>query len=231
MDRIIIAVGGGELRNKTTLPIDREIARLACERAGERRGNALFFPTASYDSLPYFNTFRKTYTSECGMKADVALLTKKDIPTEKILSKIEAADLIYVGGGNTMHLMRVWERLNLLTPIRAAYERGCILAGLSAGAICWFQDIYTDSDPEEALDPFERNVNPREVKYSLQKGFGWINAAVSPHFNSRPEFVNIAEKAGFPLAYAIEDNAAAVFINETYSHSFSAGGEVRILKP
>lgn len=225
-----MAVGGGELRSKTTLPIDREIAKLACERAGDKRGNALFFPTASYDSLPYFNTFRKTYTSECGMKADVALLTKKDIPMEKILSKIAVADLIYVGGGNTMHLMRVWKRLGLLGPIRAAYERGCILAGLSAGAICWFQDIYTDSDPEEVDDPFERNVNPREVEYSLQKGFGWIQAAVTPHFNSRPEFIDVAKKEGFPLSYAIEDNAAAVFVNETYSCSLSSGGEVHILK-
>lgn len=230
MDRIIVAVGGGELRSKTTLPIDREIACLACKRAGEKRGNALFFPTASYDSLPYFNTFRKTYTSECGMKADVALLTKKDIPMEKILSKIEAADLIYVGGGNTMHLMRVWERLGLLNPIRAAYERGCILAGLSAGAICWFQDIYTDSDPEESENPFEQNANPRDAEYTLQKGFGWIKAAVTPHFNSRLEFADVAKTVGFPLSYAIEDNAAAVFVNETYSYALSAGGEVRILE-
>ena len=57
----IIAVGGGELKAKTTLEIDKYVSALAKARAGEKRAYALFLGTASHDSLPYFNSFRKIY--------------------------------------------------------------------------------------------------------------------------------------------------------------------------
>ena len=60
MDKIIIAIGGGSLKEKTTAKIDAYIASLAKKRAGERRAVGLFIGTASHDSMPYFNTFRKT---------------------------------------------------------------------------------------------------------------------------------------------------------------------------
>ena len=63
MDKILIAIGGGEIKNKTTLKIDNYIANLAKARAGEKRATALFVGTASHDSMPYFNSFRKTFTS------------------------------------------------------------------------------------------------------------------------------------------------------------------------
>ena len=63
--RTLIAIGGGELKGKTTLKIDEYIAKLIKKRACPGRGTALFIGTASHDSLPYFNSFRKmtSYTS------------------------------------------------------------------------------------------------------------------------------------------------------------------------
>ena len=55
MDKIIVAIGGGELRTKETLEIDRAISELAKKRAGEKRAYALFIGTASHDSMPYYN--------------------------------------------------------------------------------------------------------------------------------------------------------------------------------
>ena len=55
MDKYLIAIGGGEIKNKTTLKIDEYIASLAKIHAGGKRANALFFGTASHDSMPYFN--------------------------------------------------------------------------------------------------------------------------------------------------------------------------------
>ena len=59
MEKRIIAIGGGEIKSKTTLEIDRYVANLAKIHAGEKRANALFIGTASHDSMPYFNSFRK----------------------------------------------------------------------------------------------------------------------------------------------------------------------------
>ena len=61
--KTIVAIGGGEIKNKTTIKIDEYLANLAKVRAGSRRANALFVGTASHDFMPYFNSFRKTYTS------------------------------------------------------------------------------------------------------------------------------------------------------------------------
>ena len=69
MQKKFIAIGGGEIKNKTTLKIDEYVANLAKARAGDKRATALFIGTASHDSMPYFNSFRKTYTSVFDIKA------------------------------------------------------------------------------------------------------------------------------------------------------------------
>jgi len=211
MKRIFVSIGGGELRNKTTAPIDGYIASLAKSRVKDGgRGYALFFPTASHDSNPYFNSFRKTYTSLFDMKSDVAILTKGLMTLEHVAEKIEKADVIYVGGGDTLYLIQVWRETGVDKLVWEAYKRGAILAGLSAGAICWFEDIYTDS-----LEP---------DTYAPYKGLGTLKGAATPHYNSRPEFDEVAKSKGYPLSYAIEDDAAILFEDEAPVGALSAGG-------
>ena len=101
MVKRIIAIGGGEIKSKTTLKIDEYIASLAKEHAGEKRANALFIGTASHDSMPYFNSFRKTYTSVFDIKAEVALMVYGEMDAQRIIDKINNADCIYIGGGDT----------------------------------------------------------------------------------------------------------------------------------
>lgn len=212
MKRIFVPIGGGELRNKTTAPIDGYIASLAKSRITDgHRGYALFFPTASHDSNPYFNSFRKTYTSLFDMKSDVAILTKGLMTLEHVAEKIAKADVIYVGGGDTLYLMQVWRETGVDKLVWEAYQRGAVLAGLSAGAICWFEDIYTDSLVEGEYAPY--------------KGLGTIKGAATPHYNSRPEFDRVAAAEGYPLSYAIEDDAAILFEDETPVGALSAGGK------
>ena len=211
MKRIFVSIGGGELKNKTTAPIDGVIASLAKARAGEgERGYALFFPTASHDSNPYFNSFRKTYTSLFDMKSDVAILTKGLMTVEHVAEKIEKANLIYVGGGDTLYLMQVWRETGVDKLVWDAYKRGAVLAGLSAGAICWFEDIYTDSLEPDAYAPY--------------KGLGTLKGAATPHYNNRPDFDTVAIRQGYPLSYAIEDDAAILFEDEAPVGALSAGG-------
>ena len=104
----IVAIGGGELREKTTLKIDEFIAKLAKERAGENRPNALFIPTASHDFMPYYNTFHKVYTGVFNIKTDVALTVFKETDFEKLKGKCEKADVIYVGGGDSVFMIVHW---------------------------------------------------------------------------------------------------------------------------
>ena len=213
----IIAIGGGELRERTTLKIDEYIATLAKERAGENRANALFIPTASHDFMPYYNTFHKVYTGVFNIKTDVALSVFKEVDMEKMKAKFEKADVIYVGGGDTVFMMESWRETGLLPLIKDAYERGVILAGLSAGAICWFSDIYTDS----AL------VNGEgEEKYSMFKGLGWIDGVISPHYGSRMLDFDKIVCYNYGCAFGLEDNAALVIEDGAVVGSVTSGGVV-----
>ena len=217
MKRIFVSIGGGEIRTKSTAPIDGYIASLAKSRITDgHRGYALFFPTASHDSNPYFNSFRKTYTSLFDMKSDIAILTKGLMTIEHVAEKIEKADVIYVGGGDTLYLLQVWRETGIDRMVWDAYQKGTILVGLSAGAICWFEDIYTDSLIEGEYAPY--------------KGFGRIKGAATPHYNQRAEFDDVAAKEGYSFSYAIEDNAAVLFEDEEPVGTVSAGGKAYRLR-
>ncbi len=214
--RKIIAIGGGELRERTTLKIDEYIAKLAKERAGENRANALFLPTASHDYMPYYNTFHKVYTGVFNIKPDVALTVFKEVDMEKMRAKFEKADVIYVGGGDTVFMMESWKKSGLLPLIKDAYERGVILAGLSAGAICWFSDIYTDSAYAEPSDG---------EKYAMYKGLGWINGTISPHYGERMLDFDKIVCYNYDCAYGVENDAAIVLEDEEIVGSVTSGGK------
>ena len=211
----IIAIGGGDMKQKTTLEIDRYVATLAKERAGDKRAYGLFIGTASHDCMPAFNTFRKTYTSVFDIKADCLLTVNVDTPEEKINEKLEKADFIYVGGGDTGYMLEKWREKGLTQKILSAYERGVILVGRSAGAVCWFETMYTDS----------QLLNGNEEDYRLYSGLGVLKGTTCPHYNIR---VNDFDKAvidsAIPYSYAIEDDSAIEFVDGKFTKSISSGG-------
>ncbi len=211
----IIALGGGELRERTTLKIDEYIARLAKERAGERRANALFIPTASHDYMPYYNTFHKVYTGVFDIKTDVALTVFKEPDLEKMKGKFEKADMIYVGGGDTVFMLESWKKSGLLPLIEDAYRRGVVISGLSAGAICWFSDIYTDS--QAALGEGE--------KYAMFSGLNWIKGVISPHYGARMLDFDKIVCYNYDRAYGLEDDSALVIEDGEVIGSLSSGGK------
>ncbi len=215
MDKRIIAIGGGEIKNKTTLEIDRYIANLAKEHAGDKRANALFIGTASHDSMPYFNSFRKTYTSVFDIKAEVALLVYGEMDLERVKSKIDMADCIYIGGGDTVYMLEKWKEVGLTELLIKAYNDGKIICGLSAGAICWFETMYTDY----------QIMRGESADYTLIKGLGVLKGTCTPHFNEREkDFTENMIKNQIPRAFAIENDAAIEFVNGEFSRSISSGG-------
>ncbi|MBO5363137.1 MAG: peptidase E [Clostridia bacterium] len=209
----IIAIGGGELKERTTLAIDEYIATLAKAAAGERRANALFIPTASHDFMPYYNTFHKVYTGMFDIKTDVLLSVFKDADLEKWQGKIDKADVIYVGGGDTVFMIEHWKKVGLLPLLRKAYDSGKLIVGLSAGAICWFSDIYTDSLKTED-----------GAQYAMFKGLGWIDGIISPHYGSRMLDFDKIVCYNYDCAFGIEDNAALLIKDGEVVGSISAGG-------
>ena len=213
MDKTLICIGGGELKTKETQKIDGYIAAKAKEHAAGNRAYGLFIPTASHDSMPYFNSFRKMYTSVYDIKADVALTVYGEMNMEKIRDKFEKADFLYVGGGDTLFMLEHWKKTGLLELVRDAYERGVIVCGLSAGAICWFETMYTDSAQQQTGE-----------EYALYPGLNWIKGTISPHYDHR--VLDFDQKILYNTqdAIGLEDNSAIEIVNGSIVRSLSAGG-------
>lgn len=209
MSKRIIAIGGGELKTRETLDIDAYIAREAKTLAGETRACGLFLPTASYDCMPYYNTFHKVYTGQFDIKTDVVLVHNREADLDKLRAKFEKAHFIYAGGGNTVYMIGRWRECGLLPLILEAYGRGVLLTGLSAGAICWFENMYSDSVVEGA--------------YAMHKGLGVLRGTACPHYNERAgEFDRIlTEQRG--TAWGLENNAALEFIDGEPVKSLGGG--------
>lgn len=220
MEKRIIAIGGGDMKEKTTLKIDEYIAGLAKVHAGDKRAYGLYIGTASHDFMPAFNTFRKTYTSVFDIKSDCLLLENVETSDERIDEKIAKADFIYVSGGDTLYMLKKWKERGLIDKLISAYERGVIITGRSAGAICWFETMYTDSEI----------MNGESNEYKLYKGLGVLKGVCSPHFNLREEDLTKAIiDNNLSEVYAIEDNSAIEFVNGEFSKSLSTGGQSYII--
>jgi dipeptidase E len=171
MQNVIVAIGGGEIRTGGTTRIDREIIRLA----KKKNPRLLFIPTASSDSDRYWRRVQTHFGKFLKCKTDVLFLLKEQPSKEETRRKIRSADIVYVGGGNTLLMMRIWRRLGADKLLRRAYERGTVLSGISAGAICWSDSGHSDS---------MSFYSPRKWKYINVKGLGLIKGILCPHYNS-----------------------------------------------
>lgn len=207
--RKIITIGGGKIKNLQTLKIDKEIVRLS----GKEHPKALFIPTASSDSEDYWGIFQKVYGKKLGCKTDVLYLLNEKPTKKQIKKKILCSDLIYVGGGNTLKMMRLWRRIGVDKVLKAAYRKGVVLCGISAGSICWFESGHSDS---------MSFYKPKKWKYINVKGLGLIKGIHCPHYNSSTRGIKrkknfqkmIKKNGGFGIA--IDNNCAIEFVDNKY---------------
>ena len=205
----LVAIGGGEMAERETLAIDKEIVALT----GKDSPKALFIPTASSDSPKYWQSFQRLYGQELGCETDVLYLLGISPTKAELEQKILSAELVYVGGGNTLKMMRRWRRLGVDMVLEEAHRRGVVLSGLSAGCICWFSWGHSDSMA------FYR---PDSWRYVRARGIGLIDALVCPHFDSessgverRQAFQQMVRKHS-DVGVAIDDNCAIEVVDDTY---------------
>jgi dipeptidase E len=205
MNKHIVAIGGGEIRHLKTLAIDKEIVSLS----HKKHPRLLFLPTASSDSENYVQAIEKVYGKKLGCKISSLLLLREKPNKKEIKEKIFSADIIYVGGGNTLKMMKLWRQLGVDILLKSAYNKGTVLCGISAGAICWFQYGHSDCHPDG-------------WDYIRVKGMGVLKGLLCPHFDGqtrgikrKKSFSHMIEKVG-GHGVAIENHAAIIFRNDTF---------------
>lgn len=205
MTGTIFAIGGGEIKLRETLAIDKEIIK----SSGKKHPQLLFIPTASSEAEAYVETVNQYFGEELGCKVDTLFLIDSPLTYEQIKDKIMGSDIIYVGGGNTRFLMKIWRESKVDLILMEALEKGIILSGLSAGSICWFDCGQSDSDFADGIPA---------VRYSCVEGLGIVPLLHAPHHNEDHrasdliKFVNEQNR----IALAISNNCAIEFNNGQY---------------
>lgn len=197
MKRIVV-IGGGELGKLETVQIDKEIISLS----GKIHPNLLFIPAASLDSESYWQTVQKVF-GDLGCKTNVLYLVKENPDDNSIKEKIFSADIIYVGGGNTIKLIETLKSKKVDEFLFEAYNKGIILCGLSAGTLCWFKSGISDSVPG---------------KWTLVPGLGFIDAIGCVGYQR--EGKKEAAKSILPknkICLALDDATALLFEDNKYT--------------
>lgn len=206
----IVAIGGGEIGRSgysvETTAIDKEIIKLT----GKKNPKLLFIPTASSDSLGYVEVVKKHFGKSLGCKVEALMLLDGHASKKEISAKIMNADIIYVGGGNTLLMMKVWRKSGVDEILRQAYNKGIVMAGVSAGSICWFRDGLSDS---------VKKFKNHNADYMKVRGLGLIKALHSPHYDfekERPEALKVMTAKTSGVAIALENCVALEVIDDDY---------------
>ncbi len=161
--RIAAVGGGGFLMDDASLAQERWLLSLCRTPAAPR---VLFLGTASGDAERAQLKFMKAFTA-LGCRADTLAFFPFDMKRDYVAA-VRDADLVYVGGGNTPAMLAVWREAGFDSTLRVAYEAGTVLAGISAGANCWFEHYVTDSVPGGGI----------------RDGLGWLPGTFCPHLDS-----------------------------------------------
>jgi dipeptidase E len=205
MDRHIVALGGGGFSDD-----DRLLDDFVLGLAGPARPRVCFLPTATGDSAEYVVKFYDAFRE----RARPAHLELFGRPRRDIRDFLLAQDVIYVGGGNTANMLAIWRVHGVDTMLREAWERGIVLAGISAGSICWFEAGVTDSFGDELAQ---------------LSCLGFLPGSNCPHYDSepqrRPTYRRLVDGGELPPGLAADDGAALHFVGTELAEAVAARSE------
>ena len=189
----IIAIGGGGFLAE---PRNLALEHYMLEQTRKERPSVLMIPTARGDDAEYVAKFHAA-CAELGARAQHLAFFDR---TPDLQSLILSQDAIFVGGGNTKSMLAVWREWEVPQLLKAAHEKGIVLGGQSAGAICWFEQGITDS--------WADRLRPLEC-------MGMLAGSCCPHYDGeverRPAYHAFLESGAVKPGYAIEDAVAAHF--------------------
>ncbi len=201
--------GGGFSMEPDNLLLDAYALALT----GKEKPKVCFIPTASFDSQQYVYRFHKHMKK---FTRKTTALTLMEASAKDARAVLLEQDLIYVGGGNTMNMLKVWRAQGVDEVLREAYERGIVLAGISAGSICWFEQALTDS--------LSDNLDPMSC-------LGFLPGSNCVHYdgeaNRRPRFHEEVGAGRMAPGLACDDGVAAHFIDEALHAVVSSRPESR----
>ncbi len=209
--KVIIAIGGGEngriLDDGTktayeTEKIDEEIVKIA----NKKNPRFLFICHAMSFSEEvqenYYKTMKNIYEKKYNCVCKI--LKSSELENKNYVESIvEWADIIYEGGGDTFSMLKLWEKTGFDNILYNAWNKGKIICGISAGAVCWFKSCISE-------------ISHDEMK-SL-KCLNWIGLHVTPHCNEikRRQSTKAYLKKSNDVGIMLSNGVAIEIINNKY---------------
>jgi len=191
----ILAMGGGGFTMEAANPaLDDFILSLA----QRREPRVLFLPTASGDPTMQIAAFRERFGGRA-CHAEVLALFRLHGTSRSVREVVLAHDVVYAGGGSMRNLLAIWRAHDLDRILVEAWEQGIVLAGLSAGAMCWFEGGVTKSaGPPEPI-----------------AGLGLLPGSLSVHADGEPErlpvFLDAVRRGALAGGWAADDGVGLLF--------------------
>jgi len=186
-------MGGGGFMMKPASPLDEFMLSLS----STPRPRVCLLPTAAGDSDRVIAAFFEAFARRDCEPSCLRLFGTPERPAEQLATQ----DVVYVSGGNTANALALWRLHGVDVALRAAWERGAVLGGVSAGANCWFECSVTDS--------FAAGLDP------LHDGLALLSGSFCPHYDGeelrRPVYRELVD-GDFPAGYAADDCAAIHFV-------------------
>jgi dipeptidase E len=193
--RRIVAMGGGGFSAR---PGDPELDRYVLEQSALANPRVCLLPTASGDPDEQIQRFYRAFTDYACSPSHLSLFRLGDRRID-VRARLLGQDVIYVGGGSMANLLAIWRVHKLDEILYEAWRRGIVLAGISAGAMCWFQAGVTKSHGEP----------------SVTTGLGFLPYGNSVHWRSEPErrlvFRSAIKRGAAPPGYGLDDGTALLF--------------------
>ncbi|RLT31973.1 MAG: peptidase E [Chloroflexi bacterium] len=190
-------MGGGGFSME---PDNPALDRYVCQATGKARPRVCFLAQASGESYTYITNFYRAFTELNAHPSHLSLFTPH---TADVAGFLLGQDAIYVGGGNTKSMLALWREWGMDRILRQAWGQGIVLAGISAGAICWFAEGLTDSIPGD---------------YTSLACLGFLPMSCSPHFDGeakrRPTYHRLVGEGRMRPGYGVDDGAALHFSGE-----------------
>jgi len=205
--------GGGFTMYERTPALDALVLALT----GKRVPKICFLPTASGDPSDQVSRFHDRFSA---WPCEPSILSLFHLARDRIdpVDHLLAQDAIYVGGGSMRNMLAVWREHGVDEAVRAAWESGVVLAGLSAGAMCWFQGGVSMSGGRPEAVP----------------GLGLLPGSLSVHLDGEserlPVFRDAVASRALPAGYAAGDGAALVFAGRELAECVGSHATARVLR-
>jgi peptidase E len=176
---------------------DAELRAYILGLSVQARPRICLLPTASGDRDDAIERFEEVFAPVAEV-SHVALFRRT---IGDVRAHLLAQDIVLVSGGNTAGMLAIWRLHGIESALREAWERGVVLAGSSAGALCWFEGGVTDS--------FGPELQP------LHDGLGFLAGSFCPHYDSepgrRPLYTRLVAAGDLAPGYAADDLVALRF--------------------